>query len=974
MKQTLFLLIAFFFTAIGASAQSENNSEKIISGMNEQGEKVYLVRYLESKVWHVDEIVQHDDGWQDLTSRRSYKNVQDAERAQVTLISKLVQTQPLNPLAQAESQDLVLQGGILWPTTQSWSWDWEKKYADWLTQTIDTEFFKKYNIATDCADVAYGARWIFARIHGLPVANRLSGSAALMTNQSLRPEWKNLPTSKNWHEDKRFRAALNYLMNMTYTHSLMRDSYPVAITPENFLPGIHHLDLGETSGHTQLVHRTDFSEQGLIPFLIVQSTVPRKVRSLDESLFWGDQLAKKNQSGFLRILWPKVKNGSYSLEKAENMPGYSLEQFSENFIREKDRTNGVEVMLRLKPTLNFVNILKSGYQNLKNMFLARLGVVEEGYRQCPNRSCPSNGATYDTWSTPSRDKHITDLIKQLRFLNFMNLPENVKHEMALVKDQAMESTAINLDNEDYTLKALHFAWDHQLYSSDPNDAPGIRWGISPEVFAQKIQNNLKMHLTERKSKISPLHDGILKQDFIISQNYCSAFSEQQCLRLKEQELSKTLEILGQTKSLQNWLDQALWLNSDPLQTSANQWGALRNQSKFQPLPEEVKTFAVSANGIGYMELRNGKKRIGVMGFNGLEDSPLPAGFHWSHFEQSTAIGWASAPGQILRHDFKTQTSTSFAIPSQEDHEILLVKGNHIVLKTPNHLWSLGLTAQSANLIWNDSVQNGTALNGNLVVGIKAEGWNLFDFSEPIPQIYSSDLDLSSATLIKENARWIGLNAKKRKIFIEKTSGKTFDVTHLGPTVLWTENLSKVALWKTDPLGFYITSLDSRFQEVTSQKIGDFGWSVDGYLMTMSFSQPQKIFKVAGNNFVELPLRPDEDRIVDFSGSWIATRLNNKNDTYRIRLADGSAAIYEGRLPALIAFQKNIDWIFVSDGTGESNVRLVNTKNPHGPALMTGSFFSNRTYGNFNIVRDTKISVERGLVTSFQGYQFWVEFP
>jgi hypothetical protein len=29
----------------------------------------------------------------------------------------------------------------------------------------------------------------------LPAANRLSGSGALMTNQSMRPEWQNLPTA-----------------------------------------------------------------------------------------------------------------------------------------------------------------------------------------------------------------------------------------------------------------------------------------------------------------------------------------------------------------------------------------------------------------------------------------------------------------------------------------------------------------------------------------------------------------------------------------------------------------------------------------------------------------------------------------------------------------------------------------------------------------------------------------------------------
>lgn len=970
MLRLSLLSIASLFLFLSAHAQTD--TENILAGTNARGEKVYLVRYAENRVWHVDEVVQHADGWPDLVSRKYFQRRDQAEVAQVQLQAKLQQVQSINPLMRNESAEMVLQGGSLWATTQSWNWDWEKKYAQWLTDNMDSGYFKKYGVATDCADVAYASRWIFARINGLPVANHLSGANTLMTNQSMRPEWANLPTAKNWYEDKRFKAALNYLLNLTYTHSLMRDSYPVAITPANFLPGIHHLDLREASGHTQLVHRVDISDQGLVPFQIIQSTTPRKVRELNESLFWGSELAKKGTNGFLRILWPKVKNGTYTLEKPENMPGYSLEQYDPGFLRDDKTANCVEVMLRLKPTLNFVNVLKSGFQNLKDMFQARIGVVEEGYRQCPKRSCAPDGSTYDAWSTPSRDKHIKDLMVQLTELNMMSLPTQTKTEMKLVTKQAMASTAVQFDGDDYTLQALYYAWTYGLFSSDPNDEPGLRWGITPEFFAQRLQKNLVKLLGERKTLISSLNDNILKTDFLIAQNYCGAVSDQQCLRFKSQELVKPLSILGQSKPLEAWLEQSLWLNSDPKQTPANQWGALRGQSKFQALPANLEHFDVSAGGIGYLKQKDGQVRIGPMGANGIEDQALPAGFQWTSFQLKEAIAWAAAPGKILSYDFSTQVQVVYTTPFAETAEILLFTPGGVVAKTPTAVWSLQFAGTALNSVWQEGLSSIAIPNDHLIVGQQGGHWSIYDFTAAQPQVYQSPQELTEFYLFKETSKVLGLYADQKSFFIEKGTGKVTDVSHLEGFLIWSDDLQTAILWKNSPMGIYASTLDSQFQVKDSRKIGDYGTTQDDFILAFSFTQPGKLYKMQNNRVEEVPLRVDEEGIADLSNSYIVTGIKGMKDRFRVRKLDSSQALLEGRRFMLLGNQKDMRWIF-TEGSDESNVSLIDLKNPKAPALMTGEFFK---YSG--LARGTSSgeigSIQRGVVLKYQGFRFWVEFP
>lgn len=980
-------LLACFFIGLSAQAQNSADSLKteiIYSGLSAQGEKSFVVLYAENQLWHLEEILQHADGWQDVVSRRYYRTYQEALASQRKLQGRYSRLQAVNPLAHEISGELVLKGGSIWPTTQTWSWEWEQKYAQWLLTSMNSDFFKKYGVATDCADVAYAARWIFARIHGLPVANRLAATKTLFTNQSLRPEWAKLPTAANWYEDKRFFAALNYLLDSTYTHTLMRDSYPVAIQADNFLPGVHFLNLRDVSGHTQLVHRVDLSG-GAIPFMIVQSTVPRKVRAVNESLFWGPDQAKKDVSGFLRIRWPKIVNGVYSLEAPENMPGYSLEQYDPAFIREEKRPFSMEVMLRLKPDLNFLSVLEKGFHNLQDMLVIRQDLVNEGYRQCPSRSCKPDSSLYDDWSTPSRDQHILELMNQVKMITRVPLDAELTRKINAAYLQEMQKVALTLDGEEYKMKSIWFAWAYQSFSSDPNDEPARRWGLTPEIMALSLKQKLQKSLEARKAKVSITEDNLLRRQLKSAETYCEFFSEDQCRRFKEQALQEPVTLLSQKKTLEEWLDWTLWLNADPRQSRENQWGGLQSKASFQKLPGNLEEFQVTENGIGYLKTLDGKKRVGRMEKKGLEDFALPAGFAWDFFTKNGSTAWAVMPGQLLRLDLKTQTQKINSLQNLGTFRVLGVEGDILKLASADEFLNVQWQEGAAQILWREPATQVRALGKSTYVGLQQDGWKLFDFKNPQPQVIAVPLDLSAVKIaFVDNARYVGLTVYPDSWMIEKSTGVMTKLPDLGLFAKWSEGLTKVVAFRSNFQGLRVVTLDSQFQVVKEQNLGDMGWVSGDFIAAVTLSNGSgkgSIYRFHGEDLEEMPLLKDEVGILDISGKWMQTSLNKESTKMRIRNLETAQIVYEGGPLMMLALgrqhpqEMNYGMVLAEI----ENIRVVSLRNAQEPALLTGAFFGEPganllvdfTLPNMSL--GPLISVKDGVVLSYQGILFWVRF-
>jgi len=393
---------------------------------------------------------------------------------------------------------------VLWKATQEWSLEWENQYALWVNQTLTTHFMSDNNIATDCADVAYSMRWIFSYIHKLPMASRLGGTRQLFTNESMKSEWVKLPTDSDWRKNKRFLAALKYILSNTYTHTLMKDSYPIAIDAEHFTPGTHHLQLAGKSGHTMLVQKVSTSPEEL-PITLLFSSTPKVVRDLYTTIYQNALQPKLYESGFYKIRWAQKINNSWSLEVANKIPGYSEEQF--HLI--PDDGAGVEpyflfVYKKINPNFNIENVIKFGIQELVSRLQDRIKIVEEGFEYCQNHDCSPGSSGDEDWSTPSRDRRLTEVQNTMNLATDLIASQEdlVKKWKAKIKSISDE-TPVSIQGKNYSLRQLLNAVLYQLIQSDPRLSIEERWGLELEKgYGKNLINQLLLILEKRKKVIA----------------------------------------------------------------------------------------------------------------------------------------------------------------------------------------------------------------------------------------------------------------------------------------------------------------------------------------------------------------------------------------------------------------------------------------------------------------------------------------
>jgi hypothetical protein len=409
-----------------------------------------------AKTWHfavngqIRTVILDNNGW----PRTLFASPQAA----------LAATDPLFPL-----KDIPLKGksgSTLWTVSTDWDWNWEIKFAEWVKTELNAHWWKANGIATDCADVVYSARWIFARANGLPMANHLI-TGQIFSHESVMPEWENLPTASDWRQDQKFLAALDYLLSQAFTHTLWLDSYPVAVTTASILPGGYHLYIDESTGHTQLIFQVG-RRPAELPLVTLNSTVPRELRDLMEWAFF-EQNADPNSRALMRMRWPRWNGGIITFTDPRAMPYYSEEQFSPAFIDSNRGTFWREVYYRLNPQADFDLIAQKTVQQIVDQLKARVPVVENGYRDCSLNPCAPGTRRYETWSTPSRDHRIGETVKIFDSLSSMI-------NSWTVVGRIMRQPILLLNGNQYDGSDLMSVWRMETFSSDPNDTPAARWG------------------------------------------------------------------------------------------------------------------------------------------------------------------------------------------------------------------------------------------------------------------------------------------------------------------------------------------------------------------------------------------------------------------------------------------------------------------------------------------------------------------
>lgn len=453
------LLLTLVTSQISASAAVNEVYETV----NDDVRMIYVV-YDESERCFLDTFQIKGVGLQE---RLSQLRFEDCDLAREIVKEKGAKRRD----AKSGSADFVTETeDAIWVATDVWSDEWEAKYSEWVQNEVNYHFHFDHGVATDCADGAISTRWIFARIHHLPMGSTLAGSGALFTNESMRRAWKDLPTHENWWEDQRFMAALNYLMDNCYTHSLIVDSYPISIEPGVFAPGAHHLNLySERTGHTQLV----VAVNGAFGIKLIYSSVPRAVREFWTAIFSEPQYNGPERGGFLKMRWAEKRDGVWRLRPGEEMPHYSLMQYQRGFMRGYGSFSEA-VLGHMGITLDPGSYLEEKINEFDSAISTRIKVVEDGYAFCTANDCSPDTDGWEIWGTLHRDERLSTAADDI--LSICDKYYNDDRVRRIYRNRIRYSTWM-VDGQEIDYEVLmQNARDRRL-SPDPRDSVRRRWGL-----------------------------------------------------------------------------------------------------------------------------------------------------------------------------------------------------------------------------------------------------------------------------------------------------------------------------------------------------------------------------------------------------------------------------------------------------------------------------------------------------------------
>lgn len=382
----------------------------------------------------------------------------------------------------------------VWKHERDWTMDDEAKFVQWVSseqfhRRLFTDPKSPYvNLPTDCADVVYAMRIIYA------FENKLK-------YQSHNPSkddgnfWKKYITNNTNLFDKypegaeRVKAFITYLGKYADTNFLSNeDSYPIAlnqIRPGDFYITEQKLSSGTTIRHTYVVKKVYAS--GI--FDLYYSTLPFMVRELKFHRGLPLFSFSKEPFGFRRFKSPALLD---ILDEKE-LPGFSLEQYE---LLKKVGTESVlsEVSKAIRTEEEGLKgRLDRLVDNLCRSLDDRIEAVEEAIRfvgsvggRCVSMS------EYNNLSTPVKDQRIMSQVKTLtqfwravhkekRVGEFeqnkvagMNFLIDLKDANANAK--AERDLCREFPNIPLSIKEFKEKFEQGKISPHPNDTRDLRWG------------------------------------------------------------------------------------------------------------------------------------------------------------------------------------------------------------------------------------------------------------------------------------------------------------------------------------------------------------------------------------------------------------------------------------------------------------------------------------------------------------------
>lgn len=464
MKLTIFLFWIFaVFNVTHADelwVDQENTSRTYFSVIeNDQG--VSVKKYFQVKGDYQEPFTQKD--FNTLEEARNYISKFD----KFEKVDEL-ESWPVN--YSGKSSFGRLKNKSIWIAQNKWNDEWELRYAQWVQENVKSDFYVKYNIATDCADAVVGIRWIFARIHSLPAANTLADTNSLFGNFSVLRKWENLSTSDNWYDDQLFMSALRYLMDLASTKTVVKDGYPVKITKEGLVPGSFIIFVG----HAKIISETHYDDPSDLPFYTLSSTTPRAVRELMREAFIDQEWPYQSTKDIMSFRWPEIQNSRWTLRTNSNHSRFSLEQY-DPALRAKYPAFISFVLSRVKENYDPIRLIDYGVKEISDYLNVRIQIVNDGHKFCKTYGCPLGSAAYEDWSTPSRDEKI--LKKYIELGKIVKDFEVISPGLYEKWINQLNNFKMNILGRELSLSEIRYLFENKLTSSDPNVSPERRWGF-----------------------------------------------------------------------------------------------------------------------------------------------------------------------------------------------------------------------------------------------------------------------------------------------------------------------------------------------------------------------------------------------------------------------------------------------------------------------------------------------------------------
>lgn len=570
---------------------------------------------------------QEKGEYQSLISTTNFKNKSELEKyVGINYPNYLaIKSLPYWPVQNTleKSEDKLFGKGeknqAIWYPKNKWNDEWELKYAQWLQNEVTPDFYKKLKLATDCADAVVGLRWIFARMNSLPAANTIADTGNLFGHFSMKKEWRKYGTASKWFEDQLFMAALDYIMNLTSTRTIIHDGFPVKINREGLVPGTYIITQNNGAGHAKVISETHYEEITELPIYTLASTSPREVRVLAREVLLDQDWPSIGAKEILAFRWPVVTSSGWRLEAKDARPTYSLEQFDLG-IKVEFPAFIQFVLSRVKESYDPLKLVELGINDVLTYANQRAAVVSKGYEYCRKNNCRPGTPGDEDWGTTSRDAKLLKKFHDIDTLvkQFENLSPGLYERWIA----GLRHTTLQVEGVEITLASLRFIMENNLHSSLASDKPEKRWGVNASDLLTTWMDEIHSLLQDRNAIINrdenPCHencfpkntlwlglntyhiDAELNKHYVQVNTYCTLIASNQCLKFFSTKGQVPLTYNNETRTLDSWFKSIPYLHSDPRVSIDRRWGNLPQNIVARALPY-FETIKVSKNSLALLD-------------------------------------------------------------------------------------------------------------------------------------------------------------------------------------------------------------------------------------------------------------------------------------------------------------------------------------------------------------------------------------